>query len=468
MNARSVFVKGIAVAAAMATVLSAAGPTSPAPGEAAIRAILADRIDTRRQGVGMVVGVIDAQGRRLVVAHGKLGRDDPRTLNGDTVFEIGSVTKVFTSLLLADMVQRGDVALNDPVTKYLPAGTKLPERGGRQIALIDLSTHTSGLPRMPTNFHPQDPLNPYADYTVAQLYEFLAGCSLSHDIGTGFEYSNLGGGLLGHVLARRAGLDYDTLVRRRITGPLGMNSTAVALSPDMRKRLAPGHNANLETVPNWDLPTLAGAGALRSTADDMLTFLAAQLGQTRSPLAPAISAMLAVRRPTGNPSLGEIALGWLVTKRFDDPIVWHNGGTGGYRSFVGFNSNTRIGVVALSNTSTPTGVDDIGMHLLDSRIPLQTPPREHREKPIDPNRLDGLVGRYQLAPGFVLAITRDGGQLYAQATGQGKLPIYAESDREFFYKAVDAQLTFEVGDNGVAIKLTLHQNGANILANRLP
>ena len=195
-------------------------PISPVPPDSEIRKILVERIDTFHQGVGIVVGVIEPQGRR-VVAYGSLNQGDSRPLNGDTIFEIGSVTKVFTSLLLSDMVQRGEVALADPVAKYLPADVKVPERGGRVITLVDLSTHTSGLPRLPSNLLPKDPANPYADYTAEQLYQFLSSYQLTRDIGSQFEYSNLGGGLLGHALARRAGMDYEALVRSRISGPAG-------------------------------------------------------------------------------------------------------------------------------------------------------------------------------------------------------------------------------------------------------
>ncbi|HEX7678961.1 MAG TPA: serine hydrolase domain-containing protein, partial [Thermoanaerobaculia bacterium] len=226
-----------------------------------IRAILADRIDVQRQGVGIVVGVIDPSGRRTV-AYGSTKKGEG-PVDANTVFEIGSITKVFTSLLLADAVQRGEVALTDPVSKYLPPNVKVPERGGKKITLVDLATHTSGLPRMPTNFHPRDPGNPYADFSVAQLYEFLSSVELTRDIGSKYEYSNLGGGLLGHALALRAGTDYETLVRTRILEPLGMKSTAITLSKAMKDRLAPGHNAELQPVANWDIPTLAGAGALR-------------------------------------------------------------------------------------------------------------------------------------------------------------------------------------------------------------
>jgi len=441
-------------------------PESVVLSDAEIRKILVERIDTFHQGVGIVVGVIDPQGRR-VIAYGSLDKGDLRPLNGDTIFEIGSATKVFTSLLLADMVQRGEVALSDPIEKYLPSDVKVPQRGGRSITLVDLATHTSGLPRLPTNMAMKDPANPYADYTVEQLYQFLSTYQLTRDIGSQFEYSNLGGGLLGHVLARRAGMDYETLVRSRIAGPLDMTSTAITLSPEMRARLAVGHNAELKPVPNWDIPTLAGAGALRSSANDLLTFLAANLGYTKTPLAAAMASMLAVRRPTGNAGMGEVGLAWIISKPSTDEIIWHNGGTGGYRSFMGYDPKTRVGVVVLSNTFTAAGVDDIGMHLLDSHVPLLAAPKEQKQIAVDPKLFDGYTGRYQLAPDFILTITREGDHLFAQATGQPKFEVFPESDRDYFYKVVDAQITFETDNKGHATSLTLHQNGRNLPAKRI-
>lgn len=432
--------------------------------DADIRAILADRIDVQHQGVGIVVGVIDPSGRRVIV-YGKTAKDG-KPVDANTVFEIGSVTKVFTSLLLADMMQHGEVALTDPVSKYLPPNVKMPERGGKKITLIDLATHTSGLPRLPSNFHPKDPANPYADYTVAQLYEFLATVQLTRDIGSKYEYSNLGGGLLGHVLARRAGTDYETLVRTRILQPLAMKNTAITLSNAMKERLATGHDAGLQPTSNWDIPTLAGAGALRSTANDLLTFVGANLGIVKSPLATSMASMLATRRPTGIPTL-EIALGWHISTRNDREIVWHNGGTGGYRTWIGFDPKSRTGVVVLSNTSTAAGVDDIGAHLLDPSIPLIQPPKQHREVKVDPAILDRYVGRYELAPTFVITVTRNGDHLFAQATGQPNFEIFAEDDHNFFYKVVDAQLTFDVDATGRATSLMLHQNGANVPGKRI-
>ena len=287
---------------------------------------------------------------------------------------------------------------------------------------------------------------------------------LTRDIGSKYEYSNLGGGLLGHVLARSAGMDYEALVRSRICELLGMKSTRITLSPDMKTRLASGHNAELAPVPNWDLPTLAGAGALRSSANDMLAFLAANLGYTKSPLMPAMAALLTVRLPTGHPGL-EIALGWHVRTRDGVEIVWHNGGTGGYRSFVGFNLKARTGVVVLSNTSI--SADDIGRHLLDANHALTKPPKQRKEITVDPKLFDRYVGRYQLAPKFILTVTREGDRLFTQATGQPKVEIFPESEREYFLKVVDAQITFETDSQGRATQVILHQGGQDVPGKRI-
>jgi serine-type D-Ala-D-Ala carboxypeptidase/endopeptidase len=435
------------------------GQDSPVPSDAEIRKILVERIDTFHKGVGIVVGVIEPKGRRIV-AYGKLAKDDSRTLDGDTIFEIGSISKVFTSTLLADMVEHGEVSLDDPVAKYLPESVKMPSRNGRQITLHDLSTHTSGLPRLPSNLKPANPANPYADYTVDQLYQFLSGYQLTRDPGGKFEYSNLGGGLLGHVLARRAGTNYEALVEKRICGPLEMKSTRITLSPDLKARLAAGYNGALQPASNWDLPTLAGAGALRSDANDMLRFLAANLGYTKSPLTPAMAAMVKIRRPMDGPA-SEIGLGWLFTDVEGHQIIWHNGGTGGYRSIIAFDPRTRVGVVVLSNASTPEGVDDIGLHLLSPKAPLMKPPKEHKEISVDPKLLPGYVGRYQLAPNFIITVTQEAGRLFAQATNQPKFEIFPESAHDFFYKVVDAQITFEPE------ALVLHQNGRDVRGKRI-
>ena len=262
----SVFVSLLLVGAAGSAV-QLAGST---PADAEIRRILAERIDEQKRSVGIVVGVVEP-GERRVVGYGRFAADAPGQPDGDTVYEIGSITKVFTAILLADLVGEGAVELETPVQRLLGPDVAVPTRNGAEITLLHLATHSSGLPRLPSNLQPANAANPYADYTVAQLYEFLSSYELERDIGETVEYSNLGAGLLGHALALSAETDYETLVSTRLLEPLGMSDTSVALTPSLQERLAVGHSVQLRPVANWDLPTLAGAGALRSTVNDMLT-----------------------------------------------------------------------------------------------------------------------------------------------------------------------------------------------------
>ena len=326
---------------------------------------------------------------------------------------------------------------------------------------------------MPDNLSPKDPSNPYADYSEAQLYQFLATVELTRDIGSQVEYSNLGAALLGQALTRRAGQDYEALVRERITGPLDMPSTRISLPPDVKARLTPGHTPTLQPATNWDLPTFAGAGALRSSANDLLTFLAAAMFAKETPLSEALALMTSVRRPTDDPS-SSVALGWQIKTAHGKEILWHNGGTGGYRSFIACDPKARTGVAVLSNLGSPAGPDDIGMHLLDPEAPLvpagspgATPPQARVEVPVDPKLFDGYVGRYQLAPAAVFTVTRDGDRLYAQLTGQPTFQIFPESARDYFYKVVDAQLTFETDGQNRASALVLHQGGRDLRAPRI-
>ena len=314
---------------------------------------------------------------------------------------------------------------------------------------------------MPTNFAPADNNNPYADYTVAQMYAFLSGYELTRDIGMQYEYSNLGVGLLGHALALRAGKSYENLVTERILRPLGMSDTRIVLSPGMKARLAPGHSAAGGVAANWDLPTLAGAGALRSTANDMLKFLAANLDSSSAPLGRVLATTHLARRDVNGAQM-RIGLNWHILSALGHPIVWHNGGTGGYRTFIGFDEANNRGAVVLSNQSVSP--DDIGFHLLDERAPVAPPPstKVRTEIAVDSTVLETCVGVYQLAPTFAIAITREGASLYAQATGQPRLRLFAEAPTEFFLKDVDAQITFEKEPAGKVTRLILHQGGQDI------
>jgi D-alanyl-D-alanine-carboxypeptidase/D-alanyl-D-alanine-endopeptidase len=423
--------------------------------DSAISAILQDRVATKR-AVGLVLGVLDHGQKKLFVA-GAAGSPGV-ALDGNTVFEIGSITKVFTASLLADMAARGEVKLDDPVAKYLPSAVRMPSRNGRQITLLDLATQSSGLPRMPSNFKPRDETNPYSDYTVEEMYAFLSGYELPRDIGAQYEYSNLGVGLLGHVLGLRAGTSYEALLTERILKPLEMNDTRITLDESGKARLARGHTATGAPTASWDLQTLAGAGALRSTVNDMLKFVAANLDTVSKPLGPVLATTQLARRDLD--AQMKIGLNWHILTAFQRPLVWHNGGTGGYRSFIGVDPARQRGVVVLSNQSVAP--DDIGFHILDVRSPLTPAPKLRTEIAVDPALLETYVGVYQLAPTFTLTITREGGSLFGQGTGQPKLQLFAEAPTEFFLKEVDAQITFEKDSTGKITRLVLHQGGRDL------
>lgn len=434
------------------------------PSEPYIRAILQERVEKDRKSIGIVVGLVSDKGSRII-SYGKPDQQGSRTLDGDTVFEIGSITKVFTTILLANMAERGEVSLTDPAAKYLPKSVKVPTRNNKEITLFDLATHISGLPRMPTNIAPKDERRQYAEYTVEQLYDFLSNYRLTRDIGEEYEYSNLGMGLLGHILALKAGTDYETLIITRICEPLGMESTRIKLSPQMQAHLATGHDKAGKAVPNWDFVAMAGAGALRSTTTDMLKFVAANLGLMKSGLLPAMQKTHREQKSTGLP-YRSIALGWHVLAEHGAEIVWHDGETGGYQCFIGFDQKKRRGVVVLSNSRN--GIDDIGLHLLESEYELASyrPRKERKVVKLDRKIYDGYVGQYELNPEFVMTVTREGDKFYIEATRQGKAEIFAESETKF-YTAADSRFIFLKDEQGKVTYLILRQEGQDIFFKRI-
>ncbi len=424
------------------------------PSDDAIQAILNEQV-TAKKTTGLVIGLLEADGTRRIFTAGRSGNPS-ETLSGKTVFEIGSITKVLTTELLAEMVSRGEVALNDPVQKYLPAGVTMPSRNGRQITLQDLATVNSGLPGMPSNFKPANMANPYADYTVKEMYEFLSGYTLPRDIGAQYEYSNLGMGLLGHVLGLRLGKSYFEAVDERILQPLGMRDTRIDLNPSMQARLAPGHNPGGTPVPNWDIPTLAGAGALRSTVDDMLLFLAANVNPASTPLGKVFAGTHAPLASTGSPAMS-VGLGWHLLNRPGGPIVWHNGGTGGYRAFLGFDPAKKVGVVLLTNSAITA--DDVGFHLIDPKAPLSKPPVARTAITVDPATLAQYAGTYELSPEFAIAVTVEQDALWLEPTGQSKFKVAASAEDEFFLNEADLVIRFQKDGSGTVTGLRLTQGG---------
>jgi D-alanyl-D-alanine-carboxypeptidase/D-alanyl-D-alanine-endopeptidase len=340
----------------LALLLGACAAPAPAQPDAAIL----EKIDAAARPLiasgkymGLAVGILQ-DGRSHLSGYGRRSAENAVPPGGDTIFEIGSITKTFTGILLMQKVAEGAMALDDPIRKHLPASVRVPSRSGRDITLLHLATHRSGLPRLPVNFAPRDSSNPYADYTFPDLYDGLGSCELSADPGERYEYSNLGMGLLGHILELKSGLSYEPLVVGRICRPLGMKDTLATLDENQRKRLAPGHLPNGKAVPNWDLPGLAGAGALRSTANDMLRYLEANLGEA---YAETHLTRAAIKNGTG------IGLAWHLTPLTPKgpTVVWHNGGTGGYRCYAGFVKSTRTAVVVLGNSTSDTDALGVGI-----------------------------------------------------------------------------------------------------------
>ena len=312
--------------------------------------------------VGLFVGAI-AGGERWGRGYGRTSAEQTAPPDEQTIFEIGSITKVFTSVLLAQMAQAGEVALSGLAQKHFPAGIKAPEIDGASFTLEQLSTHSSGLPRLPANLLAlvKDPSNPYAHYKRDDLFAFLGSHRLSRPPGARFEYSNLGAGLLGELLSLRAGIGYEELLRVRVLDPLGLSDTRITLDEQARTRLAPGHDGG-QRVSGWDFDALAGAGALRSTGKEMLTFLAANLAAR-----PELKATH--EKHFQDPNGEQVGLGWMIAPVSGASVHWHNGGTGGYRSFIAFVLDRQIAVVVLANAVAPS-VDALGLEMLKALLAL--------------------------------------------------------------------------------------------------
>jgi len=306
-----------------------------------------------RATVGLVVAIY-RNGETQVVGYGETKKGSGVVPDGDTVYEIGSITKTFTATLLADMMLRDMVKLDAPFYEYLPPSVRVPLKDGRAITLEHLVTHTSGYPRQPENLLSIDRRNPYADYTVERMYEFLNWYKLRRPPGQ-YEYSNFGFGLLGHVLSLRAGRTYEELLIERICQPLGMRDTLQAPNADMLRRLAPPYNDVLQPDRNWDLGALQGAGGIRSTANDMLKYIRAHIVDDGTPPARAMH-LTHVRHYTSGGGKGQllegqgIGLAWRLTH--DDKILFHGGSTGGYRAWTAIVPSRGVGIIVLANSAS--------------------------------------------------------------------------------------------------------------------
>jgi serine-type D-Ala-D-Ala carboxypeptidase/endopeptidase len=323
-----------------------------------------------RGRIGLVVGVI-AGDDEWVAGYGRARLDGSAPPGRDTVFEIGSITKVFTAVALADLAEQGIVRLEDPLRSHLPASVRVPVHPRGEIALHHLASHTSGLPREARRVYRlalRDFRNAFSRLTREDVFGDLARTKLRRPPGRRYRYSNLGAGLLGHALEHRSGLAYEELVRRRVLAPLGLESTFIEPPAKYRALVARGYTRRRKPVPPWSMGALEGAGALRSTAADMLVFLRANLepSQMGGRLARALAL---THQPRVKRSGISVGLGWhrLPLRRKGVETIWHNGGTGGFRSFAGFVPESRTAVVALANTNRL--VDGLAIELLRALNP---------------------------------------------------------------------------------------------------
>ncbi len=397
---------------------------------------------------GIVVGIYE-NGKITYYAYGVADIQKNELVSSKTLFEIGSITKVFTTSIAAMLSLEQKISFADKAQKYLPSKMVLPEKNGKVITLEYLATAHSGLPRMPKNFTPADIANPYIDYREDGLTLFLNNVELTRDPGSDYEYSNLGMGLLGYILTQVEQKPYPKLVTEKITKPLDMNHTFVSGMKN-EKPLAIGYTDKIPVKAwTWDNESvLTGAGGLVSNAEDMMKFLLAQLNINKTPLSKAFDITHTARADAGKMKIG---YGWHIR---DENLVWHNGGTGGFRSFAGFDKAKNKAVVVLTNSTT--GADDLGFHLLDEKYTLKELKKPYT---VSSAILKSYVGTYELSPGFNIEISLENNELVIQATGQAKAAIYAESETKFFLKILPAQIEFFRDANGGVEKLVLYQNG---------
>ena len=420
---------------------------------------------SRAVGLAVVSVTPDREG---MVVGGQLSRGAPRPVVFDTPFEIGSITKGFTGILLADLVLRGVVSLDDPVQQHLPAGWVVPSFEQHVITLRDLATHTSGLPRMPTAFGAIDVDDPYASMTDDSLRIQVANSPPTRAPGT-YAYSNMGMALLGKALAHAGRASWWQLVQERVLRPLGITDAWLDVPADVAPRVAVGHTPGFIATSRWHFDAYAPAGGIVASAIALTPLLKAlALPDSNTAVGRAIVLATTPFRPLGA-GRDSVALGWHIHHADGVRIVWHNGGTGGFRTWMGAVRGERRGAIVLSNAVLPW-VDATGVAMV-SGAPIHTPPivvpRPVIVVPSD--RLAGYVGRYPLTPAFVLAITHEGGTLFLQATGQPRVRLLSSAADQFFVPAVpDAELRFERDAGGVVQAVVLRQGGMDQRAPRQP
>jgi serine-type D-Ala-D-Ala carboxypeptidase/endopeptidase len=435
-----------------------------------LQATLVERIDKYTQGVGIAAFIVDEKGARFAT-HGSASATKSVPITPDTLFEIGSVTKTFTGLLLAELSLKGVVKLDDPVEKYLPANTRLRDSAGAPIRLMDLATHRSGLPRIPDNFNPPDPANPYAAIDEKELLKTLQdfqtskGHASSPKRDTKHAYSNLGYGLLGYVLGRADGSSYSASLTKRVLQPLGLTSSFTVVPAAQLTRFADGHNDKLATVLHWDFQNeTAAAGALRMSARDLARYAQAALGLVETPLAPAFALAMRVHAQTEN-KMNPIGLAWLHAPLNGRSVLNHDGGTYGFSSSLWLDPSRKAASAVLANAFVST--TDLALHMIEPSVPMQNfAVTQQKEISVRAEEVAAFVGVYALAPTMDVKIRAEGARLYAQATGQDEFEIFPKAPGVFFAKIAPIELSFSEAKDGKSAEFSLDQNGAKMKAKR--
>ena len=399
-----------------------------------VRAALEQRFKGDRTGACIAAAVID--NGTTASAYYCADPKSARPSDDHTAFEIGSLTKTMTAALLAEFIARGEVTLNDPIAKLLPPGTSVPSYNGRQITIGDIVTHSSGLPSIPPQWRMTDMNNPYAALTERDLLGALAATTLTRAPGSQWEYSNFAMMVLSYALAKRSGKDYETLLRERLFTPLGMNDSYIAKRPP-QVRLTQGHLSNaMPTVP-WDFPVdMAGVGGVRATLPDMVRYLEGELGTRNSAITPAL---LQTQQQVATISGHTMGMNWILSTADGHTIVAHDGGTGGYTSFVAFDRAAKRAVVLLSDTALTSvgGFGTLGIHLLNPAVPVGAP---RVVATADAKLIDALVGHYRLQSGLGMELRHKGKALTIQADGQPEFEMGYDSAGDFYPLQFDALL----------------------------
>ena len=416
----------------MAAIMMGLSGNAMAMDQRELARIVDARLAGDRTGACMAVAVID--GERVARTFRCADPADAGRIDEHSAFEIGSVSKTMTSVLLADLVARGQASLDDPLADYLPDGTAVPDFQGQPILLRHVVMHTSGLPALPSRLGAASAEDPYANLTEEALLASLADARLAAAPGTGFEYSNFASMLLSYAVARRAGMDFERLIRERLFAPLGMRHAYINRPTDGSKPAA-GHSPNGATVPAWRFGTnMAGVGGVRATLDDMVRYVQGNLGLRESAISPALER--AQQSLGGQPPM---AMNWMLVPVAGRTVHMHEGGTGGFSSFVSVDRTRRRGVVILSDTTWNSigSLGSLGLHLVDASLPLGKP-RKLAKPP--QALLDGLAGDYQLQGARPITLRQRDGKLFVQAQGQGELEMGYDDAGDFFPLELDAVL----------------------------